>query len=88
MSRGYLERTDELAQNVIDTWNASGTNFTPEFGALLNKAIVYKTAREKAEKHRAFDILSDRDKAGEREAAVTFLRAYKTYCDRQAARFN
>jgi len=31
----YLKRADELAQDVINAWNASSSNFTPEFGALL-----------------------------------------------------
>ena len=46
----YLERADELAQEVIDAWNASGPNFPPEFGLLLHKIFLYKTARQKAEK--------------------------------------
>jgi hypothetical protein len=50
----YLERADELAQEVIDAWNASGPNFTPEFGLLLHKTFLYKTARQKAEKPQSF----------------------------------
>jgi hypothetical protein len=83
----YRERTDELAQDVIDAWNASA-NSTPEFGALLHKTFLYKTARHTAECHRAFDILSDSDEAKERAAAVIFVRAFKIYLHRQAGRFN
>jgi len=42
MRRGYRERTDEFAQDVINAWNASSTNLSPEFAALLHKAILYK----------------------------------------------
>jgi len=83
----YLKRADELAQNVIDAWNASSANFTPEFSTLLHVTFLYKTAREKAENHRAFDILSSNDEAKERAAGLMFVRAYKIYY-RQAARFN
>lgn len=88
MRRRYRERPDELAQDIIDTWNAAGTNFTPEFGALVHKAILFKAARQKAENHRAFDILSTNDELKESVAALTLVRAYEIYFDRQAARFN
>lgn len=81
-----LKRADELAQNVTNAWNASA-NLTPEFKALLHMAFLYKTARQIAEDHRAFDILSKRDKDEERAAGLKFVRAYTIYCDRQA-RFN
>jgi hypothetical protein len=84
----YLERADELAQDVINAWNALSANSTPEFGALLHKTFLYKTARHTAENHRAFDILSDSDEAKERAARLIFVRAYKIYCDRQATRLN
>lgn len=83
-----LKRADELAQDVINAWNASAGNFTPEFKTLLHVTFLYKTARQTAEDHRAFDILSRRDKDEERAAGLIFVRAYKIYCDRQAARFN
>ncbi len=83
----YLERTDELAQDVINAWNASAANLTPEFRTLLHKAFLYKTARQIAEDHRAFDILSNRDEVKEMAAGLIFVRAYKVYSAR-AARFN
>jgi hypothetical protein len=83
-----LKRADELAQDVIDTWNASSANFTPEFRTLLHVTFLYKTARQTAENHRAFDILSNSDEAKERAARLIFVRAHKIYCARQAARFN
>ncbi len=51
----YLERADELAQVVFNAWNASAANLTPEFKTLLHKAFLYKTARQIAENHRAFE---------------------------------
>jgi len=80
----YLERADELAQAVINAWNASPASLTPEFRTLLHKTFLYKAARQKAENHRAFDILSDRDELKEIAAGMIFVRAYKIYCDRQA----
>ncbi len=86
--KAYLRRADELAQDVIDAWNASAASLTPEFKALLHIAFLYKTARQTAEDHRAFDILSDSDEVRERAARLMFLRACKIYFDRQAARLN
>jgi hypothetical protein len=83
-----LKRADKLAQDVIKTWNASAANLTPEFRTLLHKVFLYKTARQVAENHRAFDILSNRDELKERAARLIFVRAYKIYCDRQAARLS
>jgi len=83
-----LKRADELAQDVIDAWNASAANLSPEFKTLLHKTFLYKATRQIAENHRVFDILSDRDKGKEGAAGLIFVRAYKIYCHRQAARFN
>jgi hypothetical protein len=82
-----LKYTDKLAQDVIDAWNASSANLTPEFRTLLHITFLYKTARQKAENHRAFDILSDSDELKERAARSMFVRAYRVYSAR-AARFN
>ncbi len=84
----YLERADELAQDVINVWNVSAANLTPEFKTLLHIAFLYKTARQTAEDHRALDILSDSDELKERTALSIFMRGYKTYSARQAARFS
>jgi len=83
----YLKRADELAQDVINAWNVSAANLTPEFKTLLHIAFLYKTARQIAENHRAFDILSDSDELKERAARLIFVRAYKVYSAR-AARLN
>ncbi len=76
-----LKYADKLAQDVFDAWNASGTNLTPEFSTLVHMA------RQKAQNHRAFDILSNSDELKERAARSMFVRAYKVYSAR-AARFN
>ena len=85
--RASLKYADKLAQDVFDAWNASGTNLTPEFSTLVHMAFLYKTARQTAQSHRAFDILSDSDEFKERAARSMFVRAYKVYSAR-AARFN
>jgi len=85
--KASLKYADKLAQDVFDAWNASGTNLTPEFIALLHVTFLYKTARQKAQNHRAFDIFSDSDDLKERAARSMFVRAYKVYSAR-AARFN
>lgn len=82
-----LRYADRLAEDVIDAWNAAPANLTPEFGALVHVTFLYKTARHRAENHRAFDILSGSDEAKERAARSMFVRAYKVYSAR-AARFN
>ena len=75
----YVERADELAQDVIDAWNRSGSvDFTPEFTWLLHKTFLYITASERAHKQRAFDILK-RDAVEERATRLAFARAYKIY---------
>jgi hypothetical protein len=84
-SRKYA---DELAEVVVSTWNTSSADVTPEFGALLHKAFLYITARHRAGNHRGFGILSGGDKDKERIARLVFVRAYKIYRQRQAARFN
>ncbi len=82
-----LKRADELAQDVINVWNVSAATLTPEFKTLLHLAFLYKTARQTAEDHRAFDILSDSDEVRQRAARLMFVRAHKVYSAR-AARFN
>jgi len=76
-----LKHADELAQDVFNAWNASGE-------ALVHKAFLYKTARHIAKSHRAFGLLSDGDEDKESIARLMFVRAYKIYSARQAARFN
>jgi len=84
----YLERADELAEVLTNIWNASEANLTPEFSTLLHKTFLYKTARQIAENHKAFNILSKRDQVKESAARLIFARASKIYFDRQPARFN
>jgi hypothetical protein len=76
-----LKHADELAQDVFNAWNASGE-------ARVHKAFLYKTARHIAKNRRAFGILSDGDEDKESIARLMFVRAYKIYFARQAARFN
>ena len=86
----YLERADQLAQDVIDAWNRSAgrTDFTPEFRTLLHKTFLYITAKQIADKHRAFDLLSESDEAEEKEARLKFVLTYKIFGDRRAAKLN
>ncbi len=84
----YLQRADELAQEIIGAWNRpASTDFTPEFTSLLHKTFLYITARE-TQKLRAFGICRIDDSAEERTTRLAFARAYKTYVERRAATLN
>ena len=81
-----LERTDRLAQQVIDEWNrnASG-NFSTEFEALLHKTFLYITAKRTLEKHRAYDALTERDEHEFQAARMNFCSCVLRILRRQAA---
>src|SRR2546428_70413 len=62
-------------KTLLNVWNVSAATLTPEFKTLLHIAFFYKTARQTAQNHRAFDILSDSDELEERAARSMFVRA-------------
>ena len=73
----YIEHADDLAQEVV---NASGINartgnaatLTRDFKALFEIACQYRTARETADNHREFNVLSEQDATKEKETRESF----------------
>ena len=86
----YLEHADELAQRVVDAWEANAragkTAFlTTRFKALVDSACFYKNARRLADNHREYNVLSEQDEAEEKATREAFAIAYKAYYERHAA---
>jgi len=86
----YLERADDLAQQVVDTWETNAqvgksAFLTTRFKALVDKACLYKNARRLADNHRKHNVLSEHDEAGEKLTRELFALAYKAYYERHAA---
>jgi len=86
----YLERANELTQEVVNVWgvNMQAGNaalLTDEFKAVLDKACRYRMAKEVADNHREFNILSQRDAADETGTRQAFAEAYKILWDKHEA---
>ncbi len=86
----YLEHADELAQDVVNAWgsNVSAGNaskLTPDFKALFETACRYRTAKQIADNHREFGMLSEQWAAREKEAREAFARAYKDFREKHEA---
>jgi hypothetical protein len=83
----YLERADDLAQEVVNAWgvNMRACNaalFTDEFKAVFDKVCRYRDAKEVADNHRRFDMLSERDAAEETTTRQAFAEAYKIFWEK------
>ena len=86
----YLEHADELAQRVVDAWEANAQAgkaafLTTRFKALVDSACLYKNARRLADNHREHNVLSEHDEAGEKLTRELLALAYKAYYERHAA---
>lgn len=80
--QAYLDRADELAQEVIEAWNASKTgNFPRGFVWLLNETFHYRTVAGIVAERRRFDNLREGDEAAETQERIKFVLAYKLYLD-------
>jgi hypothetical protein len=93
--KACLERADELAHDVVNVWNRSiSADFSPEFKTILHKTFLYLTAKKKADDHRAFGILTERDETEEKAARIVFcasvLKVLRGHASRavEAARRN
>jgi hypothetical protein len=91
----YLERADDLARHVVETWgiNIQSGNaafltqskvfLTTKFKVLVDKACLYRNARRLADNDREYNVLSEEDEAeAEAEEKATreaFALAYKAY---------
>jgi hypothetical protein len=86
----YLRNADSLAQGVVNAW---GTNveagnaslLTDQFKVLLDKACLYRTAKNLADNHRKFNILSQEEEVEVKTARQTFAEAYKAFYEKRAA---
>lgn len=86
----YLERADELAQEVVNAWGVNmragnAAFLTDDFKALLDKACRYRDAKSDADNNRQFNMLSERDAAEEKATRQTFAEAYKSFWERHQA---
>jgi hypothetical protein len=85
----YLEQADELAQEVVNAWainKNAGTDTIPEFDALFDKTCLYRTAREIADNHREFNLLSEQGAAEEKATWQAFAESYKAFHEKHAAK--
>lgn len=86
----YLERADDLAQEVVNAWgvNMQAGNaalLTDEFKSVFDKACRYRDAKEVADNHREFSMLSERDAAEEMTTRQAFAEAYKILWEKHHA---
>lgn len=86
----FFERADGFAQNVVNAWsmNASAGDaklLTPEFKALFELAMAYRTARNTANNRRQFNMLSEMESLSETNTFHKFVEAYKGF-ERQHAK--
>jgi len=75
------QNADAMAQDVVNAWGVNmqagnGPFLTEEFKVLLDKACSYRDAKELADNHRQFGMLSDRDVAKLEASQREFLAAY------------
>jgi hypothetical protein len=83
----YLERADELAQEVLNAWGinmraGNAALLTEEFKTLLDVACRYRSAKENVDNHRQFDMLSERDVAEEKRTRQMFAETYKAFWEK------
>ena len=88
----YIKRADDLAQEVVNAWdiNVSAGNaatLTTEFKVLFKIACQYRTARETADNHREFNLLSEQDATTEKLTRESFAIAYQHYWEKYALVF-
>lgn len=83
----YLQHADELAQKILDDFEASAKPVSPEFQDLFEKASQLLVAKRVSEKRQADPALRGPDRVEQNAAAVAFAEAYKSFEDnRQAAK--
>jgi len=86
----YMQRADKLAQEAVNAWgvNMQAGNaalLTDEFKAVLEKAFRYRSAKEVADNHRKFNMLSERDAGEEAATRQAFAEAFKIYWEKHQA---
>jgi hypothetical protein len=88
----YIEHADELAQEIVNVWgiNLSAGNaatLTTDFNALFEIACQYRTARETADNHREFNLLSEQDATTVKLTRESFAIPYQHYWEKYALVF-
>lgn len=86
----YLRNADSLAQEVVNAWglNVEAGNaslLTEQFKVLLDKACLYRNAKNLADNHRKFNILSQQEEVEVKTTRQKFAVAYKAFYEKKAA---
>jgi hypothetical protein len=86
----YLAHAEQLAQEVVNAW---GTNVEPgnasfladDFMDLFHKACDYRDAKEIAQNHREFHVLTEKEEEAEKASLNLFAETYKAYWEKRQA---
>jgi hypothetical protein len=83
----HLENADTLAQKVVNAWGqnlqaGNGPLLSHEFKVLMDKACQYRYAKDRADNHREFAMLSERDASKEESTRRAFAQAYKHFVEK------
>ena len=88
-----IEHADDLAQQVVNKWGASGGDAAPlpaDFKALFEKACRYRSAKEMVESQRGSNVVTEvkREQLAAEEEATrkAFAKSYQDFCEKESAR--
>jgi hypothetical protein len=81
----YLQHADDLAQKILDDWEASTKPVSPEFQGLFDRASQYLIARRVADKRHTDPALTGPDHVEENAARAEFAEAYKRFDENRKA---
>lgn len=85
-----LQYADEFAQNVVNAWGqnmraGNGPLLSEDFKVLLDKACNYRQAKQLADNHREFGMLSAKDAQEETDTRLELVQAYIAFHKRHRA---
>ncbi len=85
----YLRNADSLAQEIVNAWGinvqtGNASFLSDQFKVLLDKACLYRDARNLTDNHRKFNILNRQEEVEVQTARHTFAEAYKAFYEKQA----
>jgi hypothetical protein len=81
----YFQRADDLAQKVLNDWEASTKPVSPEFQSLFDKASQYTVARRVEQKRQNDPEVAGPDRVEEHAARLAFAEAYKSFEENRKA---
>lgn len=86
----HVENADSLAQKVVNAWGknleaGNGLLLSHKFKVLLDKACQYRDAKNLANNHRKFAILSERDASKEESTRRRFAHAYRDFVEKKSS---